>query len=81
VLLKTSDPDEFLLPVGWTLFVMYDEAADKTDYWYRAPSGQQWTDRQCGTAAFESGRFFTLPNLLITVGVLYGAYWLLWKKK
>lgn len=80
LLTPTADPDEFLLPVGWTLVVAYDEAADQTDYWYKAPDGRQWTDRQCGTAAFEGGGFLDLlkKHPWLVVGALVGGYFL-WK--
>lgn len=77
LLMKTTDPDEFLLPVGWSLIVAYDEATDKIDYWYKSPTGQQWTDRQCGTAAVEG--VFGVGGWLVAAGVLLGGY-LLWKK-
>lgn len=77
LLQKTSDPDEFLLLVGWSLIVVVDAAADQVDYLYKAPDGRQWSDRQCGTAAV--GGVFGLGSWLVAIGVLAGGY-LLWKK-
>jgi len=77
LLTKTTDPDEFLLPAGWSLIVVYDESSDQVDYQYKSPTGQQWTDRQCGTAAVSG--VFGIGNLLLAAGIILGGY-LLWKK-
>lgn len=71
---KTSDPDEFLLPVGWSLIVVYE--GDKVDYWYRAPTGKQWTDQQCGTAAVAG--VFGIGSWLVLGALALGGY-LYWK--
>lgn len=74
LLIKTRDPDEFLLPVGWTIIVAYE--GDAIDYWYRAPTGHQWTDQQCGTAA--AAGVFGIGSWLALGGLVLGGY-LFWK--
>jgi len=74
LLTKTNDPDEFLLPIGWTFIVVTE--GDKLDYWYKSPTGQQWTDRQCSQGSVSG--VFNWKSPWVIGGFLVGGY-LLWK--
>lgn len=80
LLTPTSDPDEFLLPIGWTLYVMVD--GEQVDYWYKSPTGQQWTNSVCGAGTYSSPLNW-LGNPWVVAGLLGGAYllWRRWGKK